>query len=78
MNNFLVEKFKQALQNLLTEGKYSAKNTLKFANELDKLIREITSESKLQKKIFDEYWKEKFGEIYNEKAIVAKSQTKMF
>ena len=66
------------LKNLLTEGKYSAKNTLKFANELGKLIREITSESKLQKKVFDEYWKEKFGEIYNEKDVAGKSQTKMF
>ncbi|MEI6766361.1 MAG: N-6 DNA methylase [Bacteroidota bacterium] len=68
----------EQLKEMLVEGKYEAKKTLKFAKELEKLIREITSESKLKKKIFDAYWKEKFKEIYNEKKIVDSSQMKLF
>ncbi len=68
----------EQLKEMLVEGKYEAKKTLKFAKELEKLIREITSESKLQKKILDAYWKEKFKETYNEKKIADSTQIKLF
>jgi ribosomal protein S18 len=57
---------------------YQAKNTIKFAKDIEKLVREITSESKLQKKILNTYWKEKFGELFDQKEIANSAQTKMF
>ena len=55
--------FKVYLEQLkasLVESKTNAKKTLKFATEIKKLITNITSEAKLQNKIFDAYWKERF------------------
>ncbi|MDB5228276.1 MAG: Methylase [Bacteroidota bacterium] len=68
----------EQLKEMLVEGKFQAKNTYKFAKELEKQVREITSESKLQKKILDAYWKEKFGELFNEKEIANHEQHKLF
>ncbi len=68
----------EQLKELLIEGSYDAKNTFKFAKQLEKLAREISSESKLQKKILDAYWKEKFGELFNEKLIAQQEQIKLF
>lgn len=68
----------EQLKQLLVDGKHEAKNTLKFAKQLEKLVREITSETKLQKKILDSYWREKFGENLNEKEIINKEQQKLF
>lgn len=66
------------LKTMLVEGSYAAKNTITFAKQLEKLVKEITSESKLQNKILDTYWKEKFGELYNKKIIHQKDQIKLF
>jgi len=68
----------EQLNEMLIEEKHEAKNTLKFAKQLGKLVREITSESKLQKKILDAYWKEKFGKLFNEKEIAESAQIKLF
>lgn len=68
----------EQLKQLLVERKHEAKPTIKFAKQLEKLISEITSETKLQKKIFDTYWREKFGEFYSEKEIINKDQQKLF
>ncbi|MDZ4845950.1 MAG: N-6 DNA methylase [Chitinophagales bacterium] len=68
----------EQLKQLLIEGNYEAKDTLKFAKQLEKLAREISSESKLQKKILDTYWKMKFGKQFNEKEIADNSQQKLF
>lgn len=66
------------LMEMLVEGKYEARNTLKFAKQIEKLVSEITSESKLQKKILTTYWKEKFGKFFNEKEIADSEQMKLF
>lgn len=66
------------LKEMLIEGKYKAKNTIKFAKQLEKLVSEITAESKLQKKILNKYWKEKYGKTFNTKEIALQSQTKLF
>ena len=63
---------------MLIEGKYEAKITIKFTKQLKKLVSEISSDNKLQKKILDAYWKEKFGKLFNEKEIANESQLKMF
>ncbi|WP_419803588.1 HsdM family class I SAM-dependent methyltransferase [Mucilaginibacter sp.] len=68
----------EQLKEMLVEGKYEAKNTFKFAKQLEKLVFEISSESKLQKKILDSYWKEKFGEFFNEAKIASQEQGKLF
>ena len=68
----------EQLKEMLVEGKLEAKNTFKFAKYLEKQVREISSESKLQKKILDAYWKEKFGELFNEKEIANREQQKLF
>ncbi|MDB4902665.1 MAG: Methylase [Mucilaginibacter sp.] len=68
----------EQLKELLVEGKYEAKNTFKFAKQLEKIVYEISSENKLQKKILDTYWKEKFGELFNEEKIASNEQTKLF
>jgi hypothetical protein len=68
----------EQLKQMLIEGKVEAKNTFKFAKQLEKLVREISSESKLQKKILDVYWKEKFGALFNEKEIANQQQQKLF
>jgi hypothetical protein len=68
----------EQLKEMLIEGKYEAKNTFRFAKNLEKLVHEISSESKLQKKILDAYWKEKFGELFNEEKIASNEQTKLF
>ena len=72
--NIYVEQLKE----ILIEAKHEAKNTLKFAKQVEKIIREISSESKLQKKILDAYWKEKFGVLFNEKEIANNEQHKLF
>jgi hypothetical protein len=66
------------LKTMLIEGNYVAKNTLKFAKELEKLVDEISSESKLKKKILDIYWKEKFGKVFNERQIAQQDQMSLF
>ena len=68
----------EQLKDMLVEQKYEAKKTYKFAKQLEKLVREISSESKLQKKILDAYWKEKFGKLFNEKEIAESEQIKLF
>jgi hypothetical protein len=70
--------YTEQLKEMLVEGNIEAKNTFKFAKELEKLVKEISSESKLQKKILDSYWKEKFGELFNEKEIAKKEQGRLF
>ena len=66
------------LNTMLIEGKYEARNTFKYAKQLEYLVREISSESKLQKKILDAYWREKFGGRFNEKEIADNEQQKLF
>jgi hypothetical protein len=68
----------QQLKTMLIEGKYVAKNTTTFSKQVEKLVSEITSESKLQKKIIDTYWKGRFGELFNEKNIIKKNQMFLF
>jgi type I restriction enzyme M protein len=68
----------EQLKTMLQEANIPAKNTLIFAKQITKLIKQITSESKLQKKILDTYWKEKFGELFDEKKIAGSMQGKMF
>lgn len=66
------------LVSLLVENKILAKNTLTFAKQIEKQIKEITSETKLQKKILNAYWREKFGEFYDKKAVMKKDQPTLF
>ncbi len=66
------------LKQLLQDAKAQAKNTITFGKHVEKLTEEITSDNKLQKRILDTYWKEKFGEAYNEKKIAGKQQVKLF
>ncbi|MDQ2719426.1 MAG: N-6 DNA methylase [Bacteroidota bacterium] len=68
----------EQLKEMLVEEKLEAKNTFKFAKRLEKLVREISSESKLQKKILDTFWKENFGKVFNEKDIAQDEQYKLF
>jgi len=68
----------EQLKSMLVEGNYEAKNTVKFGKSLENLVKEISSNDKLQKKIIDTYWKEKFGAFFNEKEITMKDQTSLF
>ena len=68
----------EQLNNMLIESKSEAKKTLKFAKELEKVIKDITSDNELQKKILDAYWKEKFKSTFNKKEIANEGQLKMF
>lgn len=68
----------ELLKEMLVDGKYVAKDTFKFAKQLEKLVEEISSENKLQKKILDAYWKEKFGKLFDEKEIASNEQIKLF
>jgi hypothetical protein len=49
-----------------------------YAKKVEKLIQQITSDTKLQKKILETYWKEKFQTPYNEKQIANNDQLRMF
>lgn len=73
-----VSLYVEQLKHLLTDGNYTAKSTLKFAKQLESVITEISSEKKLQKKIFDLYWKEKFGQTFNKKEVSDSEQVKLF
>ena len=68
----------EQLKEHLIEGRFEAKNTYKFAKSLKKLVVEITSESKLQRKILDSYWKEKYGKQFDEQEIANNDQIKLF
>jgi hypothetical protein len=68
----------EQLKTMLQEAKIPAKNTFTFAKQINKLVSQITSEHKLQKKILDSYWKEKFSEVFDEKKIADSMQGKMF
>ena len=66
------------LKEMLGESKYQIKGKVSFANHLKKIVREISSESKLQKKILNAYWKEKYNERFDEKEIADSEQHKLF
>ncbi len=66
------------LKELVAEEDLRPKNTLVFAKKVERLVSQITSESSLQAKILNIYWKELFNEPYDQKEIAGKSQTKMF
>lgn len=68
----------EQLKELVTEEDIKPKNTLGFAKKLEKLVSQLSSESSLQKKILNSYWKELFNEPYDQKEIAGKAQTKMF
>lgn len=68
----------EQLKEMLVEGKFEAKNTYRFAKDLEKLVMEITSESRLQKKILETYWKDRFDEPFDEQKIAANDQIKLF
>lgn len=77
-NKVQFEVYIDQLNKLLIEGKYEAKNTIKFAKELEKIVQEITSEKRLQQKILNVYWKSKFKMAYNQKDIIDRDQMKLF
>jgi len=66
------------LNTMLIDGKYEAKNNLKFAKQLEKLVKEITSESNLQKKILDSYWRGKYKKRFNANEIANQDQMTLF
>ena len=68
----------EQLKTMLIDGRYIAKNTITFGKEVENLISEITAEKKMQKKILDAYWKERFGEYYDENTIVNNDQMSLF
>ncbi len=68
----------EQLKAMFIEEKYAAKDTYKFAKEAEKLVKEITSNDKLQKKILNTYWKEKFGHFFDMKEIANNDQVKLF
>ncbi len=68
----------EQLKSMLVEEKYVVKDTYKFAKEIEKLVKEITSNDKLQKKILNTYWKEKFGHFFDVKEIANNDQVKLF
>ncbi|CAF0728620.1 unnamed protein product [Rotaria sordida] len=77
-NKIELKVYVDQLKTSLLEGKYAAKNTYVFAKQLEKLVLEITSEKKLQNKILDAYWKEKFGKLFNQQEIANQDQMKLF
>ena len=77
-NKILFSVYIKQLNKMLIEGKYEAKITIKFTKQLKKLVSEISSDNKLQKKILDAYWKEKFKSTFNKKEIANEGQLKMF
>lgn len=77
-NNVGLQVYVDQLNELLIEDNYSVKNNFTFAKQLEKLVFEITSESKLQKKILDAYWREKFGNPFNQKKIAQQDQISLF
>lgn len=77
-NKIAFSVYVEQLKEMLVDGRYEAKNTFKFSKQLEKLVHEITSESKLQKKILDSYWKEKFGKLFDQKEIANNEQIKLF
>ena len=68
----------EQLKTMLIEEKMAAKDTYKFAKELEKLVKEISSNNTLQKQILNAYWKEKFGYFFDVKEIANKEQVKLF
>ena len=68
----------EQLKTMLHEGKYSVKDNHRFAKEIEKLVTEISSNEKLQKKILNTYWKEKFGHFFDLKEIADNDQVKLF
>jgi type I restriction-modification system DNA methylase subunit len=66
------------LKEMLVESKYEIKRKSSFANHLKKLVIQISSDTKLQQKILDAYWKEKYGVRFNQKEIAAEEQQKLF
>ena len=77
-NKIAFSVYVEQLKSILVEDKHQAKNTITFAKQLEKVVSEITSDNKLQKKILDAYWKEKFGKLFNEKEIAMNDQVSLF
>jgi hypothetical protein len=70
--------YTEQLKHLVEENKLKPENNLVFAQRIQKLLPQITSETALQKKILASYWKELYNEPFDEKAIAAKAQNKLF
>jgi len=68
----------EQLKHLVEEDDLKPKNNLVFAKHIQKLVTQITSEISLQKKILTSYWKELYNEVFDEKLIANKAQTKLF
>ncbi|MGA2408254.1 MAG: N-6 DNA methylase [Bacteroidales bacterium] len=68
----------EQLKHLVEEESLKPKNNLIFAKQIQKLVTQITSEISLQKKILTSYWKELYNEVFDEKIIANKAQTKLF
>ncbi|MBE0637775.1 MAG: N-6 DNA methylase [Bacteroidales bacterium] len=77
-NKVAFSAYTNQLKDALVEGRFEAKKTFKFARQLQKLSMEITSDTRLQKKILDSYWKEKFGVQFDEKEIAKNEQATLF
>jgi hypothetical protein len=71
------ENYNQQLNELLLDNKAEAKETLTFKKELEKTIAEITLEKRLQNRLFDNYWRSKFGNNFDEKEVANENQIKM-
>jgi len=68
----------EQLKHLVEEEDLKPKNSLSYAKQIQKLVTQITSDIALQKKILSSYWKELYNEVFDEKLIANKAQTKLF
>jgi methylase of polypeptide subunit release factors len=66
------------LKQLIIDDKLNPESNIKFLKKVEKLVRKLTADTRLQNKILENYWKETFNEHYDEKAVALKDQTNLF
>ncbi len=66
------------LKQLIIDEKIQPNSNYKFLQEIKKLVKRLTADTRLQKKILDAYWKETYNESCDENAIADKDQSNLF
>jgi type I restriction-modification system DNA methylase subunit len=70
--------YTEHLKQLILDEKIQPNNNIKFFKAIQKLVKKLTADSRLQNKILESYWKDTYNESCDEKAIAQKDQTNLF
>lgn len=72
------EVYVSSLAEKVTEEGVKPSNSVKFAKSLEAMVKTITADLNLQKKLLNHYWKQQFNAKFEMKAIIEQNQGSLF